>query len=406
MKFAKSHLVILATLIIAAFSMRIEKNAVQQDDIQKIWGDLFSKPQGNGCKDLVVNPLEIPQNNIVLDSNGIPWSGPKKKINIFDRQQGFGPAAYLFDYIDELFQGDITKEFQRIYDEVKKLLPDEKEFTDPYPLFKLVGAYTPNDPNAQTKPADPNDQALIDKLKLIAGNTKIFNENAYKAGITVANIYKACKDFQWNYNPQEVNFAKKIVDTYDFDGDGRLNPREFIIMTIVHNRNILGTTCKNCYNDLITKKIDPIFRFLDCNNDGKINAEDLWNNLESLKKKDKRYNIYDCSIKGKKYRTGSMNDFIIKSMKSFDGFLTKEEFRVAILLGYWDRQTDIEKIYPDDTRTFKQLRWGPSGDTDVVCQRILTANNPAPPIPNNAAPATNNAAATPAPAAAKSRYFN
>jgi hypothetical protein len=101
-----------------------------------------------------------------------------------------------------------------------------------------------------------------------------------------------------------------------------------------------------------------------------------------------------------------MNDFIIKSMKSFDGFLTKEEFRVAILLGYWDRQTDIEKIYPDDTRTFKQLRWGPSGDTDVVCQRILTANNPAPPIPNNAAPATNNAAATPAPAAAKSRYFN
>ena len=98
--------------------------------------------------------------------------------------------------------------------------------------------------------------------------------------------------------------------------------------------------------------------------------------LESLKKKDKKYNMYDCSIKGKKYRTNSFSDFVIKSMKSFDGFLTKEEFRTAILLGYWDRHCDIIKIYPDDTRTFKQLRWGPSGDTDIQCQRILTANNP------------------------------
>jgi Ca2+-binding EF-hand superfamily protein len=381
--------------------MRSSKNSVKQDDIQKIWGDMFSKPQGNGCKDLIPDPLTTPQNNIIIDNNGVPWSGPKKKINILDRQQGFGPAAYFFDYIDEIFQGDVTKEFQRIYDEVKKLLPDEKEFTEPYPLFKLVAAYSPAD--ASAKPADPNDQAMIDKLKIIIGkDSKIFNENAYKAGITVANIYKACKDFQWNYNPQEVNFAKKIVDTYDFDGDGRLNPREFIIMSIIHNKNILGTTCKNCYNDLISKKIDPIFRFLDCNNDGKINAEDMWTNFENLKKKDKRYNIYDCTIKGKKYRTGSMNDFIIKSMKNFDGFLTKEEFRAAILLGYWDRQTDIEKIYPDDTRTFKQLRWGTAGDTDVVCQRILAANNPPAVTPPTVtvAPVNNNAAA------AKSRYFN
>lgn len=408
MKFVNMFLVVIATLVLLSASMKIEKSSAQQDDIQKIWGDLFSKPQGTACKDLVVNPLEIPQNNIITLPDGVLWSGPKKKINIWDKQQGFGPSAYLFDYIDELFQADITKEFQRLYDEVKKLAPDAKEFSEPYPLFKLVGAFVPNDPVSTAKPpADPNDQKLIDKIKLMVGNGNNFNENAYKAGITVANIYKAAKDFQWNYNPQEVNFAKKIVDTYDFDGDGRLNPREFIIMTILHNRNILGTTCKNCYNDLVTKKIDPIFRFLDCNNDGKINAEDLWNNFENLKKKDKRYNIYDCTIKGKKYRTNSMNDFIIKNMKSFDGYLTKEEFRVAILLGYWDRQVDITKIYPDDTRTFKQLRWGPSGDNDVVCQRILTANTPPPAPQTNSGVTPGASPANSAPVQQKaSRYFN
>jgi len=189
------------------------------------------------------------------------------------------------------------------------------------------------------------------------------------------------------------------VDRYDFDGDGRLNPREFIIMSIIHNKNVLGTTCKHCYNDIITKKIDPIFRFLDCNNDGKINSEDMWANFEGLKRapaNSGKYNIYGCTIKGKKYRTGSMNDFIIKNMKSFDGYLTKEEFRAAVLLGYWDRQTDIEKIYPDDTRTFKQLRWGTDGGTDVVCQRILTANNPPPATPNQIPASTPAATTTPA----------
>jgi len=147
-------------------------------------------------------------------------------------------------------------------------------------------------------------------------------------------------------------------------------------MTIINNKNLLGTTCKNCYSDIISKKIDPMFRFLDCNNDGKVSAEDLWKNFKHLKKPNTKYDIYGCKIKEKRYRTNSINDFFIKNMKAFDGFLTKEEFRVAILLGYWDRQTDVDKIYKDDTRLFKQLRWGPNGDNDIVCQRILSANNP------------------------------
>jgi len=236
---------------------------------------------------------------------------------------------------------------------------------------------------------------LLDKLKSITkSNNKVFNENSYKNSITAANIFKACKDFQWNFNENENNWAKKIVDRYDFDGDGRLNPREFIVMTIINNLSILGTTCKNCYNDIITKQIDPIFTFLDCDQDNKISAEDIWGSFGSLKRKTPgKTNIYNCLVKGKKYRTNAVNDFLIKNMKSFDGFLTKEEFRAAILLGYWDRQTDVEKIYPDDTKTFKPLRWGPNGDTDLVCDRINSANNPPAPVASSGSPVSAEATA-------------
>jgi Ca2+-binding EF-hand superfamily protein len=218
------------------------------------------------------------------EDNSLSWSGPRKKVNLYDKQQGYGAAGYFFDYIDEFFQADVSKEFQRIYDEVKKLTPDAKEYVDPYPLSKLLSAVSSGENNGKEDAA--NEEALLKKMKsLTKDNSKIFNENSYKNSITAANIFKACKDFQWNYNPNESNWAKKIVDIYDFDGDGRLNPREFILMTIIHNKNILGTTCKNCYNDIINKKIDPIFQYLDCNKDSKVSAEDIWNNFKNLKRK-------------------------------------------------------------------------------------------------------------------------
>jgi len=105
------------------------------------------------------------------------------------------------------------------------------------------------------KVEDQNDQALLDKLKaVLSQQRKVFNENSYKAGITVSNVFKAIKELKWNANPLDRDFARKLVDKFDFDGDGRLNPREFILMVIIHNKNILGTSCKSCFNDIISKK--------------------------------------------------------------------------------------------------------------------------------------------------------
>jgi len=358
------------------------KKRVRQEG-QEAEEELFKVKAGENCrgKEKENDPLHTPE-RLILDKNGIPWKAPTKKINIYDKQQGFGPSAYLFDYLDGVLQQDVVTEFQAVYDAVKALTPDEK-FHEPYPIEKLVQTLAPSITPSK-KPEDPNDQALLDKLKAVLGQErKVFNEAAYKAGITVGNIHKALTEFKWNHNPTDKEYARKLVDRFDFDGDGRLNPREFILMSIIHNKNILGTTCTQCYNDVIKKKIDHIYQFLDCDNDGKITAEDVWEHLKDLKRPDDKYDIYDCTIKKKKYRTNSINDFFIKNMrKAFDGYLSPQTFRAAILLGYWDRQTDTEKIHTDDVRLFKQLRWGPDGDTDVVCQRILTANNPPLPKPS------------------------
>jgi len=252
----------------------------------------------------------------------------------------------LFDYLDEVLQKDVVGEFEKIYNTSLKTKPDKKDnFTEPYPLSKMVSAYSQMPVGNSVNSSDNNDPALITRLKEISG-PKAFNENSYKAGVTVSNVYATAKNNKWNHDQNDPDFARKIVDTYDFDGDGRLNPREFIIMSILNNKNILGSaTCNSCYGDVIAKKIDPIFNFIDCNNDGKITAEDMWNSLEGLKRKNANlYNIYTCTIRGKKYRTHAMNDFIIKSMMQFDGVITKDEFRAGILLGYWDRHTDVERI--------------------------------------------------------------
>jgi len=232
--------------------------------------------------------------------------------------------------------------------------------------------------NAASAVKDPNDQLLLNKLKsLTKGNKAMFNENVYKNSITVGQLHSALIDFGWPHNKNEVNFAKKILDRYDFDGDGRLNPRELIILTIIHNKSKLGLReCRNCYNDLVNKKIDPIFNFIDCDHDNKINAEDMWESFASLNRKNNVCNIYDCKVREQPYRTNAMNDFIIKNMEDFDGYLSKEEFRAGLLLGYWDRQTTVEKILQKDEKTWKKLRWGDELNTDIVCDRIERANSP------------------------------
>ena len=65
-------------------------------------------------------------------------------------------------------------------------------------------------------------------------------------------------------------------------------------------------------------------------------------------------------------RTAAINDFILKHSTAKDGFISRREFRIGTLLGYWDRQTEISKVVLDDSRTLKKLRWSENNMIDVA----------------------------------------
>jgi len=236
--------------------------------------------------------------------------------------------------------------------------------------------------HGRVKAKNPNDPKLIDKLsKIVRGNKKIFNARAYRTAITVPQLYRIVQDWHWDYNTAEDEWARKLLDKYDFDGDGRLNAKEFILFSIVHNKRVLGSKrCEHCYYEIIHNRIDPIYSFMDCTSSNKISAEDMWGAFQHLRKSNK-YNIYGCLLTNKKYRTSAMNDFVLKNMHLNEGYVSKEEFAKGILLGYWDRQTSPERIFTNDAKTFKSLRWDRKGMIDIVCRRLMGLQMPKHPAP-------------------------
>ena len=66
-----------------------------------------------------------------------------------------------------------------------------------------------------------------------------------------------------------------------------------------------------------------------------------------------------------------MSDFVLKNHKAAEGFVNLDEFRMGVLLGFWDRQTDSVKIYKGDEKTLKNKRWLNEGLEDIECNRIM-----------------------------------
>ena len=164
-----------------------------------------------------------------------------------------------------------------------------------------------------------------------------------------------------------------IVDKYDFNGDGRLDAREFIIAMINNNKKVIEglKKCRNCMETIILSKLDPIYMYLDCSSNSMVSAEQMWAGFQKLKRSTLGYDIFKCQLDSGKYRTSAINDFILKAHKLVDGKVTKEEFRSGILTGYWNRQTDNTKVFLDDGRNLKTLRWGgQNGNVDIICERI------------------------------------
>jgi hypothetical protein len=305
--------------------------------------------------------------------NGIEVLTPRAKPNKWAKEYGFGPVAYLFDYWDFLFQADVATYFRNMFNAAKAVVPPAPNvYEEPYSLDKMLYYYSQGTKGslngASAQPAD--------LIKQITEFNKNFNPSVWQNSVSVAQVYQILSTWGWK-GIFANDPAKKLVDKYDFDGDGRLNPSEFILLAINNNKEIFRLPeCKLfCFEELFKAKIDPIFRFMDCDQDGFISSENMWNVLSLLKRPNiAQYNMYNCimpSVLNKGYRTISDNDFVLKNSHKYDGFVDITEFRAGVLLGYWDRQTDNNAIYMDDTKTMKSFRWSPDGTKDLVCQNIL-----------------------------------
>jgi Ca2+-binding EF-hand superfamily protein len=294
------------------------------------------------------------------------WTVPHKKKNKYElKNQGWESSGYFFDYIDAVLQKPIVNEFTKIWSEATKITPDDK-YKDPYSMDNLINAS-----GSSVKPATKED--MVRKLvRVIPG----INTALWESYISPAKLSTIVKQWNWDYDNTKSDWAKYIVDKYDYDGDGRLNPSEFILAMIVNNKKSRNSIkkCTNCMMDTFENYLDPIFAFIDCDNDGTIIAENIWNSLKVLKRKDLKdpnfYNIYNCDIEGSKIRTTAINDFVLKAEASMKGKLNRAEWRYGILLGYWSRQTDKSTVFPDDAKNMKNMRWQDNGSIDINCEDI------------------------------------
>ena len=289
---------------------------------------------------------------------------------------GWDASAYFFDFLDPILQKPLSDEFERIYKEAFKIA-DEPGYLDPYTIERMAS------PSGYTLGGVLSQAESIKKITTLMPS---FNFENWQKYISAAKLTAIVKAWNWDFNVMKQDFAKEMVDKFDFDGDGRLSPYEFTILMIINNKKSRDALkpCTNCLEEIIKKMIDPMFLYTDCDGDNVVSSENIWTSFKGLNRKEaaNTFNIYNCVIDGSQVRTVSINDFILKSQKFMPGKLSKEEFRYGILLGYWNRQVDGSGFLTSNPgeaitltsringRNMKSLRWADNGSLDKSCENL------------------------------------
>lgn len=341
-------------------SKKISNLKPKKDDFSKIWQQLFHSQRGSACKsDLLKAKLKAKLAEELKNNNS---QKSKKGKFSWVKDWGYGRNAYFLDYLDPVLLSDVLGEFNKIYKDMFALSSkDTKDYKDPFNLQKLMEKKTGGDSKAKG--------AYAKDLKKLNKN---YEPKIFDISVNAVQIHDAMKLWNWDIDVGLKDYAVTFIKKYDFNGDGRLNPRELIIGALEHNKHYWGTTvCTHNFENVIDK-IDAIFTYLDCDNDGKIGSEDIYANLKKIKRSSSKYDIFAIGFKDG-VRTDAINDFILKNNKFEIGSLNKNEFRNGILYGIWDRQTDYYKILANDdnSRSQKDLRWSDGNTVDTKAFNLL-----------------------------------
>jgi len=275
------------------------------------------------------------------------------------RKWGFGPVAYLMDFLDPVFKSDVLKEFKAIHKAVMRESPENTpEYRDSFDIASKIAKATP--------------ESQLTLLKELRKFKKAYDPVVFKLSANSVQIMKALKVLKWFIDPNNVDYAADFITKYDINHDGRMSPKELILGSIMYQKPTLGSKkCKNCYGE-VSRKIAALFTYLDCTQSGFVSADQLWAGLPNLRRGTNQFNIFGYH-NSDNIRTNAVNDFILKNEKAKDAVVSREEFITGILLGIWDRQVSDHGIVEDDSRNLKKLRWKSHNMVDTVANTYVKA---------------------------------
>ncbi len=324
---------------------------------EEIWNSFFTKKRSERCTGQRVLRYELIKMGI--DENGeLLSNSPLKGKFGWVKEWGFGQSSYLFDFLDPSLRPLILKDFNDIYKAFKGYPSNDTQvYKDPYNLKKPI-----------PKDIDPiSRQQLIEQMLHFNKN---LDADVYKLSVNAVQLNFGIKKNKWYIDKGVDDYAKSFIKDFDMNSDGRLNARELILGSIWHNKKILSSDeCTLCYADLVDK-IDGIFSYIDCDKDGLISSEDIYEHLQYLRRDTSKWNYFSLANQAT-IRTAVSNDFILKNMSSVRGMLNKPEFRLGVLLGFWDRQTEEHRIVVDDSKNLKKLRWKDDDIVDLMAMNYI-----------------------------------
>jgi len=338
-------------LVSVSLNMQI-KNDFQFDteSPSDYWAKLFRVPRKTACSG--TSRISNLRRDAVEERQERGKSQGTHARRKFDwvKQWGYGASAYLFDFLDPIIRDQAANDMFSMNAALKAFPNFDTAYADPFDFKKMITQDTGN-----------VSRRMLRKLKRF---TKNYNPQIYDISANAVQVKKALLSWKWRADSQG-NFAEKFVSNYDMNFDGRLDAREFILGSIIHNKGLIGTQlCQHCYSTS-SNTFDAIFLYLDCNENGWLSAEEFWMNLQNLKRSNDKYNIFSYGSSDS-LRTAAVNDFILKNGKSREGFVSRAEFIQGMLLGLWDRQTEKTGVVLDDSRTMKSFRWRDDGTTDIA----------------------------------------
>ena len=322
--------------------------ASEQSIFESMWANLFSVPRTKNCSK---DQLQARIKRELIEEGKLMGQKVKRSKFWWVKKWGYGPISYFFDFLDPVLRDIVTKEFDSLYKDALTFPNEMDGFSDPFDFKRIISQ---NNSNLSKK--------MIKKIEIF---TKNYDSTIYEMSANTVQIKQALSKWKWALNPGDPSVYQRFVTKYDMNFDGRLNAREIILGSLYQNKQTVGSSlCEHCYFE-VSKTLDAMFLYLDCDNDGLLSSEEIWTNLRSFKRDSEKWNIFSFG-NDENIRTAAINDFILKNMNIVKGKITRAEFRVGILLGFWDRQTEKTKILTDDSRNMKNLRWEQDDMIDIA----------------------------------------